>query len=410
MSVTIATSTPQQSSWWQRVTGTEPKTVVTETSRTEITNDPGGSFNLRTALRNGGIGAAVAGALGGVSLLGKVALPIIGKVVTVGGLAKLAGIGGAIGIATAALPLVAPKLRDSPTAKAALLGAGIGAAAGAILPLIPIPIGAAIGAGVALLIKHRKDNPNPIHTEYPGYRAYPGFVPAGTSPGDTVPNGLVPVSPNYGMYGQTAQNPYGMGMPGYPAPGYTPQGSWGSPYGSSYGASPYGASPYGYGMSLPATAGQAQQPVATPAVAPAPAPVRRPAATKTAVRSKAKTFTDKAGNVRQVGTGKILKPTTRVATAGVGTVPAGTPAPVGFGAPAGYGAPAAGIGQLTSPASYLPGMAGTLPFSGGSPFAAPAAGMSSLPSGLPQAVAGAAGGYPSVAGMQPTAIPARPVA
>src|SRR5690349_9415917 len=119
MSVTIATTSPAQSTLWQRLTGTEPKTVVTETSRTEITSDPGGSFNLKTALRNGGIGAAIAGALGGVSLLGKVALPIIGKVATVGGLAKLAGVGGAIGLATAALPIVAPKIRNNPTAKAA---------------------------------------------------------------------------------------------------------------------------------------------------------------------------------------------------------------------------------------------------------------------------------------------------
>ncbi len=213
-----------------------------------------------------------------------------------------------------------------------------------------------------------------------------------------VPNGLVPVTPNYGMYGQTAMNPYGMGF-GSPAPGYTPQGTWGSPYGnaygSAYGMSPYGASPYGYGT-LPATAGQVQQPVSTPAVAPASAPVRRPAATKKGaapVRSKAKTFTDKAGNVRQVGTGKIVKPTTRVTTAGVGTVPTGTPAPVG------YGAPAADLGQLTSPASYLPAMAGTLPFAGGSPFAAGA-----------QATAGLTAGYPAATGMQPTAIPSRPVA
>jgi hypothetical protein len=194
-------------------------------------------------------------------------------------------------------------------------------------------------------------------------------------------------------------NPYGMGSYGSPAPGYTPQGQWGSPYGSSYGVSPYGASPYGYGMTLPATAGQVQQPVGTPAVAPAPAPApaRRPAAAKAPVRTKAKTFTDKAGNVRQVGTGKIIKATTRVAapsvaTPGVGVVPTGTPAPVG------YGAPTAGLGQLTSPASYLQGMSGALPFAGGSPFTAGA-----------QATAGLTAGYPAAVGMQPTAIPARPV-
>ena len=94
MSVNVIPS-PQPASFWQRLTGTEPKTVVHESSTTTISSTPGGSFNLKTALRNGGIGAAVAGALGGVSLLGKVALPLIGKIGSVGGLVKLAGVGGA---------------------------------------------------------------------------------------------------------------------------------------------------------------------------------------------------------------------------------------------------------------------------------------------------------------------------
>ncbi len=402
MSVAIAT-TPQQSTWWQRLTGTEPKTVVRETSTTEITSVPGSSFNLKTALRNGGIGAAVAGVLGGVSLLGKVALPIIGKVGSVAGLAKLAGVGGAVGLATAALPLLADKASTNPRLKAALVGAGIGAAAGALLPLIPLPIGAAIGAGVGLLVHHKRTHPDPVHTQYPGYRAYPGFVPAGTAPGDAVPNGLVPVTPNYGMYGPTAMNPYAMGFPGYPAPAYgLPSGV---PAGYGYGASPYGAN--SYGMTLPATAGQVQQPVGAPAAAPVAMPATRPAA-KAPVRTKAKTFTDTAGNVRQVGTGKIVKPTTRPA-AGVRTGAAGISAPVGA-------LPTAGLGQLTSPASYLPGMAGALPFAGGSPFAAGAStGLSALPQALPQAMAGVATvpvGTPApvAAGMGPAAIPARPTA
>lgn len=124
----------------------------------------------------------------------------------------------------------------------------------------------------------------------------------------------------------------------------------------------------------------------------APVTVTKPAAAKQPAAApkkgvKAKTFTDKAGNLRQVGTGKILKPTTRVAPSGIDTVPAGMAAPVG------YGAPTADLGQLTSPGSYLPGMAGALPFAGGSPF-----------------TAGAAAGVPSIAGMQPSAIPARPIA
>jgi len=414
MSVAVTTSGPAQSTWWQRLTGTEPKTIVTETSRTEITNDPGGSFSWKTALRNGGIGAGVAGVLGGVALLGKVALPVIGKVVSVAGLAKLAGVGAAIGIATAAIPLIAPKVKESPAAKAALVGAGIGAAAGALLPLLPIPIGAAIGAGVGLLIHHRKNHPVTNPTEYPGYRAYPGYVPAGTSQGDSpVPAGLVPVTPNYGSYAGTAMNPYATGSYGYPASGYT-QG-YGQGYGTQgYGSVPYGvavnpyatgvaASPYGYG-SLAATPGQVQQPAAAaPAAAPKPAAVRRPKATKAAARPKAKTFTDKLGNVRQVGTGTIVR--AAKATPGIGRVQAGTAAPVGATAPAGYGVPTTagatgGLAELTNVGSYVPGMSSALPFSGGSPFAATSPYAATM-GAVPQTAA---------ATMQPTAIPARPVA
>ncbi|MCW2925749.1 MAG: hypothetical protein JWM98_3153, partial [Thermoleophilia bacterium] len=268
MSVNIV-PTQQPGTWLQRLTGTEPRTVVEERSTTTVSSVAGGSFNFRTALRNGGIGAAIAGALGGVSLLGKVALPLIGKVASVGGLARLAGVGGAIGLATAALPIIVPALQRNPTAKAAAVGAGIGAAAGLVLPFVPIWLGAGIGAGVGLLIHNRRTHPAPTYEQYPGYEARPGYVPYGTGTGP-VPAGLVPVTPNYGSYAGAAMNPYGVG-------GY---GGYGSPAIGGYGG--YGtagypvASGYGNPLSLPMQAqGQVPAAVGVPAAArPAPAAAR----------------------------------------------------------------------------------------------------------------------------------------
>jgi hypothetical protein len=330
MSVSI-TPNQQPASFWQRLTGTEPKTVIKETSTTEVTSVEGGSFNFRTALRNGGIGAAIAGALGGVSLLGKVALPVIGKVASLGGLAKLAGVGGALGIATAALPIIAPKIKESPAAKAAVTGAAIGAAAGAILPLMPITLGAAIGAGVGLLVHNRRNRPAPDYTTYPGFVARPGYAPMGTASGDVVPNGLVPVTPNYGSQVGMAANPYGIAGYGFPQQGYgMPQMGYGQM------ASPYGQtmSPY-YGQSLPMQA-QQQAGVQQPMAQTAPVPVAaRPAASGKPKYPNAKTWIDKAGNVRQLGTGKVLKAAAGAAAARA-TAPAQTAAPVATAIPAGY--------------------------------------------------------------------------
>lgn len=400
----VIAANPQPSTFWQRLTGTEPKTVVRETSTTTITNDPGGSFNVGTALRNGGIGAAVAGVLGGVSLLGKVALPLVGKVGSLSGLVRLAGVGGALGVATAAIPLIAPKIRHSPAAKAALTGAAVGAAAGAVLPLLPIPIGAAIGAGVGLLVHHRRTDPGPSYPGYPGYRAYPGFVPYGTSPGDLPPHpGMVPVTPNYGMHVGSAVNPYGYGMPyGYGA---------GMPTGP-YGAMPgYGAAGWGYGasMSLPMHAGQGQVsrptglPVATPAAAPAAARPTRPAGAPK--HPGAKTWIDRSGNVRQVGTGKVLRPaagatpTTRPMTAAPGAQFAAGAMPAGSMA---NGAHPAALAAMTGMAG-LGSMGGMLPY--GLPGTTGASPQSFAPMG---AHAGAA--MVPAAGIQPGMMPARPTA
>lgn len=333
MSVTIA-ATQQPASWLQRLTGTEPKTVIRETSTTEVTSVPGGSFNLRSALRNGGIGAAVVGALGGVSLLGKIALPIIGKVGSLGGLIKLAGVGGALGVATAAIPLIAPKVKESPAAKAALVGAGIGAVAGAVLPLLPTWLGAAAGAGVGLLIHNRRNAPVPNYTTYPGYNAYPGFVPVGMSSGSMVPNGMMQVTPNYGSYAGMAMNPYG----GYGLAGY------GYPTGAMTG---YGMmqSPYGGSLALPMQA--ASQPQATGSQA-------SPASTSTSSKPRfpgAKTWVDKAGNVRQVGTGKVLK----AATGSGAYAP-----PVGAASSATPSAAVSTPAAITSPYDQALGSAGVL--------------------------------------------------
>lgn len=343
MSVNIVPPVSAQSpSLLQRVFGAQPRTVVHETSTTTITQDPGGRFSLKAALRNGGIGAAVAGALGGVSLLGKVALPLVGKVGSVAGLAKLAGVGGAIGIAAAAIPLLAPKVQRSPAAKAALTGAAIGAAAGAVLPLLPIGIGAAVGAGVGLLIHRSRTNPRPEYAEYPGYSAYPGFVPAGPGAGAGYPGafptggyGGVPM----GYPGAGAYPGYGTGVVG-PTTGFPAYAGYGvsmlpmtagAAQGTA-GAAPqltaaYGASPVGATVA-PARVG------GVPSAAPAAA---RPAATKAPRFPGAKTWVDTAGNVREVGTGKVLKrahatapSATRAAPAGLGTsMPsAGLPDPV----------------------------------------------------------------------------------
>lgn len=183
-------------SMMQRLFGTQPKTVVHTHTTTEVTHDPGSRFNLRTALRNAGIGAGVAGALGGASLLLKTALPLVGKVGSVAGLGRLIGVGGALGAATAAIPLLAPIVRDNPAARSAAIGAGIGAAAGFVLPLVPTSLGAIAGAGIGLAVHAMKNRPQPTWQQYPGFDAYPGWVP-------------VQNQGAWGMYGSpVGMNPY----------------------------------------------------------------------------------------------------------------------------------------------------------------------------------------------------------
>jgi len=308
--MSVAIAAPPSGTLLQRLTGTEPKTVVQETSTTTISSVSGGGFDLKAGLRNGAIGAGIAGVLGGVSLLGKVALPLVGRIGSVAGLAKFAGVGGAIGLATAALPIVLPKLKESPAARSAAIGAAVGAAAGAVLPLLPIGVGAALGAGVGLLVHSRRTHPRPTYPMYPGYQASPGWVPYTGGMG-------VPVGMPMGM-----PAPYGASMTGYPvAPAMAGAGYPGAMVPQvGYGmALPMQAQGQATGQVVPQVAGQVapqvavapQAGVAVPgmagtavpeaAPAPAPAPARAP-------KFSAKTFTDGSGNLRQVGTGKIIKP------------------------------------------------------------------------------------------------------
>ena len=377
MSVDIVTAPPtNHPSLLQRVFGTEPRTIIRESSTTTVVNEPGVGIDWKRALRNGGIGAAIGGALGGVSLLTKAALPFIGKVGSVAGLARLAGTAGVLGAATAAVPFLVEASRTSPTAKAAIIGGGIGAAAGAVLPFLPVWLGAAAGAGIGLMVhnarQHRDDYPV---SPYPGYVASPGWVPYGTGPG-MVPPGMTQVVPSFG-----AGYP-NMGYPGagYPAAGYPVMGS---PM-NGYGSMGYGV-PTGYGMALPmqATAAAGVAPgVRAPGMvagapgmvagAPAPTggvPTSAPGATAQPAAAAprkaprfpgAKTWVDKSGNVRQVGTGKVLK----AAAGGAGTAGAAgtTNAPGSVGAvgrvPAGVAAPGV-VAPPIVPSTSAPGLVPT---------------------------------------------------
>jgi hypothetical protein len=401
MSVDIVTAPPtNHPTLLQRVFGTEPKTVVHETSTTTIVNDPGVGIDWKTALRNGGIGAAIGGALGGVSLLTKAALPFIGKIGSVAGLARLAGTAGVLGAATAAVPFLIEASRNSPKAKAAIIGGSIGAAAGAVLPFLPVWLGAAAGAGIGLVVhnarQHRDDYPV---SPYPGYVASPGWVPYGSNGQGMVPNGMTQVVPSFGAGYPNAG--YGAGYPtagyGYPTAGYPANG--------------YGY-PTGYGMALPmqaaGAAGQAgsaqamspqqqllmQQQVAaqqaaaagsqsraampgavampaTTGVAPsvAPAVASPPAAGAVARTPKfpgAKTWVDKSGNIRQVGTGKVLK----AATGGSGSAGAVGSVPTGAAAP--------GIVPSTSAPGIVPTRTTVLPSSSTALPALPTGGLTGI--------------------------------
>lgn len=184
MSVAAINNVTQRPSFIDRLTHRErPAPGTAPVSGSGIADTS--KVNVRDAIRNVAIGGAAGGVLGGISMLGKISLPLIGSVAGLGGIARLAGVGGAVGLGIAALPVIAPMVNKSPAAKAALLGAGIGAAAGAVLPLLPMPLGAIAGAAIGLTVHALKNRRHqaPQFTQYPGYVASPGWVSVGVVPG-----------------------------------------------------------------------------------------------------------------------------------------------------------------------------------------------------------------------------------
>lgn len=197
------------------------RTVVVENTsrRYDVRTEPLRRLDARAALRNTVIGGAVGGALAGVSYLGKIALPVLGRVSTIGGVARLAGAGAGIGLATAVLPVVWPRLDRHPVLKSALTGAGIGAAAGTLLPiplLGPISgalVGATIGATTRAVWQHRNDSfwnrypawppygmhplpyPVPMPLPMPMPMPYPGVMPGMAFPGAFGHPGMLPARP-----------------------------------------------------------------------------------------------------------------------------------------------------------------------------------------------------------------------
>jgi hypothetical protein len=96
MSVSIPPAPP--------IAGVLPQSFVGTDGRV---HGPGESrFNVGTLLKGLGIGGAVGGVLGGVSLLGKIAIPILGTAASLGGVLKFGLVGGAIGLAIAGVAMV----------------------------------------------------------------------------------------------------------------------------------------------------------------------------------------------------------------------------------------------------------------------------------------------------------------
>jgi hypothetical protein len=96
---------------------------------------------------------------------------------------------------------------------------------------------------------------------------------------------------------------------------------------------------------------------------------------KKPVTTKAKTFTDKQGNVRQVGTGKIIKPAAGAAPSGAATQPV-----------------SAGSEQLPTNATQLPGATMYSYDANGNPVAAPTMAQLGMTPTMLQGLTGLAGG------------------
>jgi hypothetical protein len=185
------------------------------------------AIDLGSVAKGGLLGAGVGAAVGGLSLLTKFKLPILGGVTGIGGLLRFGAVGAGVGIAATVLPKVWPQLDQYPAIKSALTGAAIGGAAGAFLPIPLIgPISGALIGGVIGLAAHHLGNSNNQNRWGNGYgRGY--------------------------QYGQQYGHPHGYGC-GQAQAGFgcmrPPVGPWGpGPMPMPYGGMP----PFAGGMPNP---------------------------------------------------------------------------------------------------------------------------------------------------------------
>lgn len=398
---------------FNRVHRTSPnETVVRTESTTTVRTQPVRRFNIGTTLRNTAIGGAVGSALGGVALLTKFSIPLLGKVSSLAGVAKFGAAGAGIGVATAVLPVVAPSINRHPMLKAALTGAGIGASAGMFLPLLS-PVfgaiaGAAIGAGVHLL-KGRNDNDWRYNVGRSTGHACsgPGCGQCGAAGMPPTPFGPPPfgaAGPWDGGYrkpgllsrllgGNGQWRPISNVYTGQSYVGYGAGHAGMLGYGGMYGPSMMGGlgsnltsplvpngmprpqiqQPLGYAGVPGASPQMAGAPAATGPVTAGPAAAVRPRKPKKA-KAPAKSRKPKKHAARRPA--RAARPVRPVRVpAGLGPVgqAQGLGLPQGLGMPQGVGL---GMGMpqgtgLTNPSAFLgQGLGQALPFSGGSPFSA----------------------------------------
>lgn len=401
-------------------------------------------IDVGTVLRNVGIGAGAGTIVGGLGLLTKVKLPLIGKVTSLAGLGRLAGAGAGIGLAAAVLPVLWPKLDQYPAAKAALTGAAIGGSVGAAVPFLSSIVGAiggaVIGLGVHVVSKVSERKPwanTPFSTSPPNVPGPPElgrqYQPLGQFPGAGYPMSggypMVGTAPGYGMGYGTAM-PMGVGTLGMQGP--TTQGpTMQAPLaqGAAGMANPYSgvSSPYVQGSvnspvvgqpaglpaatngnvsapavpggqpSLPgmgrstslAPVGSAEKQVSAKAAGKASAKKASSSSAKAKAKAKAKARAKAAAKAKTAA--KIKSQANAVAQA----ARAVDPTTLGQ-------VQQPSMQQLTSPASYLPAsVAGALPFT--SPFAT--GGVEAL---IPAAQALNGQTAPSVQAATPTGVVAIP--
>ncbi len=220
---------------------------------------------VSTVARNGAIGGAVGAAVAGVSWLGKIGIPLLGKVSSLAGVARFAGLGAGIGIAATVVPALWPRTEGRPALRAALVGAGVGGGLGSLVGIGGAVVGAAVGAGVGLGIHAIRRFGDDDYGN--GYWGNPCGIPVGCAP----PMSFQQPSLWDRLTGRTPSYPvswYPQGYPGFG--GYPAFGMGASPY-LGYGGYPMGMPSYpGYGMLGMQRAGAPSKSSSKPAVVPAP--------------------------------------------------------------------------------------------------------------------------------------------